>query len=226
MPNVSKKFITFFLLMLSLSASADLLRVEGAVGLFAADPGGSIEDKSGGNNSLDAMGIGKKNDVYAWVYLKHPIPIIPNARIEYLSLKHDPSGSDSFRVDELDGILYYNLLDDLLFVTLDLGVDLKYVQTDADAMQDETATVGLLYGRARVEPTEWLGFEALLKATNYGDNKGYDARLKVDYTMTFIPVIHPGVELGYRIHKIQYEIGDVINKAEYTGVYAGIMVRF
>ena len=209
-----------------ISAQADFLRIEGGIGVFNAEPGGSIVDKNGNSTDLTDMGIGTENDLYAWLFLKHPIPIIPNARIEYLSLNHSPTGGGDYTVNELDGILYYNLFDNLLWITLDLGLDLKYVTTNSDGIDGDSAAVGLLYGRARLEPLKWLGIEALLSATNYEDNKGYDARLKIDYTMTFIPVIHPGLELGYRVHKIQYKIGEAINKSEYTGIYGGLMLRF
>lgn len=224
--NVSRSTLgALLLIFLSFSASADFLRLEGGVGVFRAAPGGHIEDKNGGDISLEDAGIGTENDLYAWVYLKHPVPIIPNARLEYLALNHKPDGGGDFDVKEVDGILYYNLLDNLLFVTVDIGADVKYVETIGSQMGKAT-TLGLLYGRARVEPTDWLGIEAILTATDYQDNSGYDARLKVDYTMTFVPVIQPGLEVGYRIHKLQYKLGDVIDKAEYTGVYAGLMVRF
>lgn len=224
--NVSRSVLGIFLLFfLSLSASADFLRLEGGVGLFQAAPGGHIEDKNGEDSSLEDAGIGTESDLYAWAYLKHPVPIIPNARVEYLALNHKPDGGGDFDVKEVDGILYYNLLDNLLFVTVDLGVDMKYVETTGSQMGKAT-TLGLLYGRARVEPTDWLGIEAIVTATDYQDNSGYDARLKVDYTMTFVPVIQPGLELGYRIHKLQYKLGSFIDKAEYTGAYAGVMVRF
>lgn len=220
------KTVVVLLMALGVSLNADLLRAEIGVGVFSAEPGGTFEPEAGGSGAelKDDLGIDKANDLYVWAFLKHPVPIIPNVRIEYLALNHAPDDADSFGVNELDGILYYNLLDDTLFVTLDLGIDIKYIE--ADYGNNETATVGLLYGRGRVEPTEWLGFEAILQATNYGENKGYDARLKVDYTMTFIPVVKPGLEVGYRIHKLQYAIGDILNKAEYSGVYGGLMVRF
>ena len=65
-----------------------------------------------------------------------------------------------------------------------------------------------------------------MKATNYSDNKGYDFRIKLDYTLDFIPIVQPGLEIGYRIHKVQYAIGDFINKGEYSGVFGGLMFRF
>lgn len=224
--SCKKWIVAAILLMVSLPATADFLRIEGGVGIFNAEPGGSFESKNSGVDlDLKDAGIGTENDLYAWAYVKHPIPIIPNLRMEYLDLTHKPDLGGNFDVKELDGILYYNLFDNLFFITLDLGIDVKYVETTGGTVGD-TATLGLLYGRARIQPFDWLGVEALLKATNYEDNKGYDARLKIDYTMSFVPVVQPGLELGYRIHKIQYAIGDFINKAEYTGIYAGLMLRF
>ena len=213
---------------LSTAAKADFVRIEGAIGVMAAEPGGTIAAADGGTefDLKDDLGLKTENDLYLWAFLKHPVPIIPNVRLEYLGLNHTPDSDSTYKVEELDGILYYNLFDNLFWITADLGVDIKYVTTDANAMDSENALLGLLYGRLRLEPLDWLGIEALLSATNYEDNKGYDARLKIDYTMTFVPVLQPAFELGYRIHKIQYKIGDVINKSEYTGVYGGLMLRF
>jgi len=212
--------------LFSLNASADFLRAEAGIGVFNAEPGGTFDPKNGSPAiNLKDAGIGTESDLYLWAYVKHPVPIIPNVRLEYLNLTHNPSGSSSFNVSELDGILYYNLLDDTFFVTFDIGLDVKYVTSGSKGF-DDSETLALLYTRARIEPTDSLGFEALLKVTNYQDNQGYDFRIKADYTLDFIPVVQPGLEIGYRIHKIQYAIGDYINKGEYTGVYGGLMLRF
>jgi outer membrane protein len=221
------KTVVMAFAFLMLPVQADMVRIEGGIGAFVAEPGGTFDPDGGSEIDLkDDLGLDTENDPYFWVFLKHPIPIVPNVRLEYLELQHNPDGASSFKVQELDGILYYNFLDNLLWITLDLGLDLKYVTTDADDLDSETAALALLYGRVRLEPLDWLGLEALLKATNYGDNKGYDARLKADLTLSIVPVVQPALEVGYRIHKIQYEIGDVIDKAEYTGVYMGLMLRF
>ncbi len=213
--------------MMAVSVQADFIRIEGAVGAMFAEPGGSFELPGGNDLELkDDLGIDTQTDLYFWAFLKHPLPVVPNVRIEYLGLNHDPDGADSFRVNEVDGILYYNFLDNLLWITLDVGLDIKYVTTDSDTMDSENTSLGLLYGRLRFEPLDWLGIETVVTATNYSDNKGYDARLKIDGTLTFVPLIQPAVELGYRIHKIQYKLGDVIDKGEYSGIYAGVMVRF
>ncbi len=227
MPFSRMIFVAAAATVFATASCADFLRIEAGAGAFVAEPGGTFDDRNGHTLvDLEDAGFDTESDLYFWAYLKHPVPVVPNVRIEYLGLNNSPDGGDSFRVDEFDGILYYNFLDNLLWITLDLGLDIKYITTDSDTLESETAALGLLYGRLRLEPLDWLGVEALLKVTNYGDNKGYDARLKADVTLTMVPVIQPALEVGYRIHKIRYDIGDVINKAEYTGVYAGLMLRF
>ena len=226
--SILRFFITAFFLFGTLtSVYADFLRIEAGVGAFNADPGGTFEVNTPKItvDLKDDLKVDTENDLYAWAYIKHPIPIVPNVRVEYLSLKHNPDNSGSFNINELDGILYYNFLDDTLFLTLDLGVDVKYIDTDQPNYSD-TAIIGLLYGRFRVDPLKWLGIEAILKMTNYNENSGYDARLKVDLTMSFVPIVQPAFELGYRVHDLDYEIGSLINKSNYKGVYAGLMLRF
>lgn len=226
--TVLRFFTAFFLLVAALSVQADLLRIEAGVGAFNADPGGTFESDTPKIviDLKDDLKVDTENDLYAWAYIKHPIPIVPNVRVEYLSLKHNPESETSFDVNEIDGILYYNILDNMFFMTLDLGVDVKYIDTDQPNYSSDTAIIGLLYGRFRVDPLKWLGVEAILKMTNYNENSGYDARLKVDLTMSFVPIVQPAFELGYRVHDIDYEIGSLINKSNYKGVYAGLMVRF
>lgn len=224
MPSTMMKLLVLLALPLCLSLSADFLRAEAGVGAFMSTPEGLLEPKSGDALPLEDMNA--EQNLYAWVFLKHPVPLIPNARVEYLALKTGSDAIPTFDTKELDGILYYNLLDNTFFLTVEAGIDLKYIEMSGDSVKDDTAMVGLLFGRVRVEPISWLGVEAVLMTTNYGDNKGYDARLKLDYTMTFVPVVHPALEVGYRIHKLQYEFDEGINKAEYSGVYVGAMIRF
>lgn len=220
------------LMGLAMSAQADFIRVELGGGMMAVQPGGAFTDTKGNFEQTlkDDLDLETENNLYAWAFIQHPLFLVPNLRLEYLSLDHASDKADiSFK--EFDAILYLNLLD-IMMTSLDLGIDVKNIQADfgdrmgAYYLQDSSSkTIGLLYGRARFEPGD-LGVELILKATSYGETKGYDARLKADYTLSFIPLIHPGLEVGYRIHKIQYELSDVINKAEYMGVYGGLMLRF
>ena len=73
--------------LLATAANADLMRIEGAVGVWQTDPTGDISYGSNSFDLSDAAGFESTQNMYAWIYLKHPIPIVPNLRLEYA----DPS---------------------------------------------------------------------------------------------------------------------------------------
>ncbi len=225
MKNIKLLFVTT-IFILTTQLSADFLRAEAGVGLYNADISGEFVDTDSelSQDLNDDLKLSKDDSLYFWAYFKHPIPIVPNLRIEYLSLTHNPSSQSSFKVDEFDTILYYNFLDDTFFMTIDLGLDFKSISTSYSSSSG--TTVVLAYARARVDPSDSFGIEALFKATNYLENRGYDARVKLDYTLTIVPVVQPAFEIGYRIHKLEYEMGNILNKASYSGFYGGVMIRF
>jgi len=195
------------------------------------------------------------SDVYFWALIKHPIPIIPNIRLEYVTAYDDGKVTGGFKnfvaptvaaasigLTEYDVIPYYNLLDNTFWLTLDLGLDIKMIEvnykaegvnvgslTDTNYDDTETIALPLVYVRTRVEiPVTNIGIEADVKYITYNDSTVYDARVKVDYTLDFIPVVQPAFEIGYRVQKIDVTSDDDKTKINlnFTGVYAGLMLRF
>lgn len=240
-------------------ASADFARVEMGVGAWAQQPSGEMSYRG----SLSAKGSYASDEeaetnAYAWILIKHPIPILPNLRVEYANVKDSgvitgsfkdftvpgASTTGSLELTEYDIIPYYNILDNTAWITLDLGVDLKILNTEYKAkgvtingsgIEDYDDTISLVlplvYVRGRVEiPGTDIGLEVDGKYITYDNSTIYDARAKVDYTLGFVPVVQPAVELGYRVQKfdIQYEDGaDKTNmNIDFSGFYAGVMLRF
>jgi len=242
--------------LLSLSLNADFLKFEIGAGGWNQDPSGTVVQHEAG--SLDATYTSNETTVtnaYVWMLLKHPIPIVPNIRLEYAKLNDEgvakgsfdnfnaPLGSaSSIDITEYDVIPYYNLLDDSLWITLDLGVDLRIQTTDFKAnnvelvsmpnylatYEDETTTlIPLLYARARVEiPSTDIGLESDVKFITYDGSTVYDIRAKVDYTLSFVPVVQPALEIGYRIQKFDVTDDDTVTDLTFAGVYGGLMLRF
>jgi len=92
-----------------------------------------------------------------------------------------------------------------------------------------TIAIPMAYLRARVEiPATGLALEADGKYITYNGSTVYDARAKVAYTFDFIPVVQPALEVGYRVHKINIDDSsvDVKSDVDFTGVYAGLFLRF
>lgn len=238
-------------------ASADLSRVEMGGGIWDNKPSGGItyDDGSGAQGSYTSSEK-SNSSAYAWLLVKHPIPILPNLRLEYTTLKDEGVADGSFEdftiggiangtieMTQYDAVLYYNILDNTAWITLDLGLDVKFIDLDFTATGNltvngnpvgsysvnETMPLPMGYVRARVEiPGTDIGIEADGKYVTYDGSTVSDYRVKADYTLGFIPVVQPAVEVGYRVQKFELEYNEEQTKLnlDFSGVYAGIMLRF
>ena len=236
-------------------ASADFLRIEMGAGAWQQTPSGYVSKSDGdGVLSLDGTYTSaekESSEFYAWVLLKHPIPILPNIRAEYVSLNDEglvtgtvgvydlpvAGGSATIKTNQYDLIPYYNILDNTLWITLDLGLDIRYIEAKSDVVDnftkssvysgDDSAVIPLVYARGRVQiPGTGFGIESDVKYITDGDSTIYDVRAKVDYTFDITPAIQPGIEIGYRMQKYDLVDGDDKANMEYKGLYAGVMFRF
>jgi len=238
--------------------NADITRVEMGGGMWNQTPSGTMS-YSENISLLSTTGTytSNKNDdtsMYLWMLIKHPIPIVPNLRLEYTGIKDDGKITGKFKnfnvggvytnatldITQYDIIPYYNILDNTMWTTLDLGLDVKVQETKYDVSPttaftgytgSDTIAIPLVYARLRVEiPGTGLGFEGDGKYITYDGSTVYDFRAKVDYTFDLDMFVNPGVELGYRVQKfdIDYKDGNerTLMNMDYSGVYAGLMLRF
>jgi len=251
-------------IILATTASADFGRIEMGAGMWNQTPSGALSYSETADFGIlgSTSGTGtytsdekEKSNGYVWMLIKHPIPIIPNIRLEYAGMENSGVVSGSFAdfnasgttgsvsITQYDIIPYYNLLDNTAWTTLDVGLDLKVMETNyvADGVTDNVTgvtynysdtvavVIPLLYARVRVEiPMTDIGIEVDGKYISYNDNTIYDARAKIDYTLDFIPVIQPGLEIGYRVQKFDTISEDKKTefKMDFAGIYAGLMLRF
>jgi len=234
-------------------ANADFIRIEAGAGAWQETPSGyATRTDSDGFLNLDGTYTSSETEStegYAWILLKHPLPIIPNLRLEYVSISDEgtttgkvngislPAGGAPTTMDfkEYDIIPYYNLLDNTFWMTVDVGLDVKIMQSDVTVgavgaykgySSTDTTAIPLLYLRTRVEiPTTNIGVEADVKAITDGTNTMYDAIAKVDYTFD-LDVLKPGIEVGYRVQRLITDDGSTQVDLQYKGPYAGLMLRF
>lgn len=235
------------------TANADIMRVEAGIGLWDQKSSGTLSYTDGGADGRYSSNEPSDSSMYFWALLKHPLPLIPNLRLEYASVEDSGVGSGKFKdfdiiggattrvaydIKQYDIIPYYNILDNTAWITLDLGLDIKVMEASLDAdpntsgfkgySQSETIAIPLLYLRARVEiPATNIGLESDVKYVSYSSNSLYDVRVKVDYTFDISPVIQPAIELGYRVQKVDIEDGsDFDVDLKFAGFYGGLMLRF
>lgn len=247
-----KKLLTTLAMAITFAsvASADFARIEMGAGAWMQTPSGDVTYTSTLSGFADASKESSQTQGYAWLLVKHPIPVIPNIRLEYVNALNEgtyvtttPIGSLSsgisteLEMTQIDVIPYYNILDNTAWITLDLGLDLKLIDIAysaggvdiIDALNVDIASVvmPLGYVRARVQaPATNIGFEADIKYITFDSNTVSDIRVKVDYTLDMIPVIQPAIEIGYRMQKFDLEESNFKVDTEFSGVYAGVMLRF
>ena len=238
--------------ILSASLCADMTRVEIGAGAWAQKPSGTADYNAGagvtGTNTFDKN---KDTSAYVWMLVKHPIPVVPNIRLEYTGIHATGTAAGSWNgvaipgtsksvldLKEYDVIPYYNILDNTFWTTLDLGLDVKFVNSDyrvepkglfTGYEDTRTIPVPLVYARVRVEiPSTDIGLESDAKYITNGSSTVYDVRAKVDYTFDLSTVVHPAVEIGYRAQKIKIDESniDVKTDIDFSGFYAGLMLRF
>ena len=167
------------LIGLSSAASADVIGFSAGIGYWGQEPSGTVTP---GKNSdqwdvKDDFNLDSDHAAFVWAALEHPIPVLPNIRLEYTPMSLTGDGHPSrtltfegtpytaadnihadFTLNQTDVILYYELLDN--WVNLDVGVDGKYVdgetkvRSQTGARMDNVSFSGvlpLLYVNARFD---------------------------------------------------------------------------
>ena len=240
--------------LLGASAQADVLRVEMGAGAWQNEFSGTVTSVvSPDPITADKLGYDKETKGYAWVYIKHPVPVLPNLRLEYAAVDFSGTSTDSFTykgdpyavntksdltLDQIDVIMYYNILDNTAWTTLDLGLDVKVVDFAFNASsgvntiaQNETLPIPMAYGRLRFEiPGVDLAIEGIAKYTAYKDSKVSDYSIKADYTLVDILPVDVGLEVGYRFQQFDIDGTDFSTETtvdiEIDGIFAGAVIRF
>lgn len=242
--------------LLVASVQADIVRVEAGAGVWQNELSGSlISGTPAVTEDFSALNYDKETKGYAWVYIKHPVPVLPNLRLEYAAVDFSGTSTQSFdyrgttysanaksdlTLDQFDIIMYYNLLDNTAWMTLDLGLDIKVVEAEFNAAQSsganavqekETLPLPMGYARARVEiPGTGIGVEGNVKYTAYKESKAMDYAIKADYTLVDILPVDVGLEVGYRFQQFDIDGSDfdidTSLDVEIDGIFAGATVRF
>jgi outer membrane protein len=250
--RMHRLIIALSLLSAAGAAQADLARIAAGAGIWGAQPDGTVEYRGDGEFDVeDDLGLDRSTDAYAWLVLEHPVPLLPNLRLDYVSQDFSGSGrtSSTFRVDdtvyvsgtELDGrleleqlgvVLYYEIID-LGPAQLDLGVDIRYLDAHVrvrDQLTGRSESVSaslplpLLYAAAQFEvPATDLWLRAQGSGLTVDGDGLLDLRLSVGYDFAF----GLGVEAGWRSQRIDLDdVDDLDADLEISGPYAGVHLDF
>lgn len=222
------------------TAQADFLGLYVGGGMWKHSPSGDFSSTNSGSSVIDLesnLGMSSENEAYMYAAFEHPIPLIPNIRIESTALAHDGTangvdfdgqtgltGPSTISLDSLDTILYWRILDN--WVNVDLGLNLrKYdgefkVDTQKIAV---TESVPMAYAAVQFD----LPFTGLSVGGDYNyaslrGNTVNDIRMRVLYEMGVI-----GFEGGIRNSSVKLDDADNVNvDMKFDGLFLGVFLHF
>ncbi|MCW8831604.1 MAG: TIGR04219 family outer membrane beta-barrel protein [Gammaproteobacteria bacterium] len=237
-----KLMVPFVLALTALSsnASADALGLYVGGGVWDHDPSGSFGTT--GDSVIDMesnLNYEEDSDSYVYVALEHPVPMVPNIRIESVSMGHTGTSSASIvfdgqtvntgsksaiNLDNTDFILYWRLLDN--WVNLDLGFNARKLDADFTVGTKTVAvseTIPMLYIAAQFDlPLTGLSIGADINHISYSDAKYQDVRIRALYEMGVV-----GIELGLKTTTLDLKGLDTIESSiEFKGMMVGAFLHF
>ncbi len=197
----------------------------------------------------DDLGFDDKRNQYFYAGLEHPIPLLPNIRVDHTKISQSASGQlnrsiefngrtfdlsanvlSEVDLDQTDLVLYYELLDTV--VSIDVGVGLRYVDGFVRIADDTgfsaaefSGAIPLVYAGGRFDlPLTgfWAGAQA--RGLTY---KG-DSLVDIDARIGWESDLGLGVEVGYRFMELELDNFDDIDAADLSikGPFAGLTFSF
>ncbi len=237
-------------LLLGSTAYADtVLGVYAGAGQWQADFSGDL----GANHiDTDELGIKDEDNNFYYVALEHPIPLIPNIKLQRTDINTKDTGtlSADFVVNgntytsgtsvttdldltHTDAVLYYEILDN--WVNLDVGMTLRNFDgrvKATDGTSTETinleGTLPMLYGKAQFDlPFTGWSIAGDAHITKWKDDQLTDFSAKLVYTSDILPLLDLGFELGYRQMKLELEdLDDLETDLTLDGPYIAATLHF
>lgn len=248
MPMLRASFLGLILLLTPLAASADVLGLDLGAYLWRAGTDGTMEER-GEADLEDDLGLGgNESNVVLWAALEHPLPGLPNIKLQYTPIDVSGRGSldqtlsfdglvfpageavrSELRVDQLDVIFYWELLDQLL--ALNLGVNVKVLNGELRVTalsggeryhEDLPTAVPLLYLHTGFALPAGLGLDLEASGIAYDGDRYLDLRAGLAWRLSMLEL-----QIGYRLQQLQLDdLGGADVDIEIAGLYAGAALRF
>ena len=238
-------------ILLASSLNADFIGAEAGYAIWNSSLSGDIKKGSGSLDFENDLGYGSsQTNSFMWAYIDHPLPLLPNFKIQKTNYSDDASGrldknvtfdkknftinenvSSSITLDQIDFIPYWRILDN--WVNLDIGLNIKMIDGNVEVSSKDTikttdadfdVILPMLYTKARFDlPLTGLSLEADASYVSYDGNKFSDLKAGIVYETT----IGLGATVGYRQQNITLDdIDDIYGDLTIKGAYAGIFYHF
>ncbi len=230
----------------SVGAHADSIGVFAGVSAWNAGLSGDVQS---GPESVDVeneLGFDDDTFVQAYVAFEHPIPGLPNVKLQYTELSQSANGTLTKTFDNItftgdvasdvdlthtDLIAYWRLLDNV--VNLDLGIQARMFDGEVaireksgakrESISEIDEVVPMLYGGVGVDlPLTGLSVGVNVAGLKYDDNRLVDVNACINYEIAVV-----GVEAGYRQINLELDdVSDISADLSLGGPYLGVSVHF
>jgi outer membrane protein len=206
-------------------AQADVLGVGATVGYWHSDLSGQADRNGDSVNLDDELKLDNDSNTDASIYIEHPVPVLPNIRLNYTLVKQSGKGNlgtdpydgvignvhSDLDLEQLDLTLYYEVLDN--WVNLDLGLTARDLSGELVVRQ----ATGLNESKTKVDAVIPMGYLAArfdLPLTgvsagaegnfiSYSGDSVRDFNVYGQYTVSVLQL-----RAGYRQMAVDYEDGD------------------
>ena len=231
---------------LSTTAFADTVGFEVGTHSWQQDFSGAVASGAFDLNVEDELGYDDDTNTVIYAWLEHPVPILPNVRVQQTDLDLSANGSGTFEFGGLsydgdvtssidlshtDITVYYELLDN--WVSLDVGITARLVNdglveiTDITTGESESfeadGVLPLLYVAAKFDlPLTGLYLGADINGLGVNDDSVIDYRVKLGYESS----IGLGLEAGFRSFELDYEDDEDMVDLTIDGASLGVFFHF
>lgn len=241
----NKNLLTAALLTsMSIGAHADIIGASAGAYKWKQSWEGDVQSGADKIDMNEDLGYDDENGTSVYVAFEHPIPVLPNVRLQRTDLeiseRNQLSRSFEFEGDiytaadtvesttdltHTDATFYYEVLDN--WVNLDVGLtvrmfdgEIRLATTGREGSVELDAPVPMLYGNARFNlPFSGLYAQAVGNVISFGDNSVTDMAVGLGYEVAVV-----SLELGYRNFDVSLEDDDEEANITVDGLYFGVNI--
>lgn len=214
------------LFLASTPTQAEMLGIGIGVAVWNAKPTGDVSTDIT-NFKIDDS-LKSSNNNYFYAYFNHPIPVIPNLKLESTSFESEKSG-DLLQLDQIDATIYWTL--PIPLVDLDLGItaksfDGKIQGSGINEKIDATVPMGYASLTFGIPATD-ITLNANTKVISYDGSSLNDTQIKARWDVISAGLKF-GIEAGYRTQNIKIDgfSQKVKTDIKVDGFFAGIALSF
>ncbi|MEK5771022.1 TIGR04219 family outer membrane beta-barrel protein [Acinetobacter variabilis] len=227
------QLFTALLLGLGLSSigHADVIGLKADASYWNFD--GYSQSANAGKQDLDRQGTAQLS-----VAFEHPVPLLPNAKIKYVNLDSNseqitPLNAADIELNNIDYILYYELLDTIVHADIGAGLTnldgtVRNLNAGVLTQYDLDEYSPLLYATAEVKlPFTGMSAKAEAVYSHGSDIKKTDVQAELQYDFIDNLLVDVGAKVGYRIMNIDAEQNNAPDlELEFKGPYVGLDIHF